>query len=646
MRYLAIDIETYSSVDLGKSGVYAYSKAPDFDILLFGYSLDGGPVQVITDLRSKQAEILELLLDPDIKKTAWNASFERVCLSAYFDQNMPPEQWECSMVWAMSQGYPAALAQAAEVMGVNQQKLSTGKVLINYFSKPCKPTAKNGNRTRNLPRHDLGKWQLFIEYNAQDVRTEMAIRDKLAGRPAPEQKLWALDQKINDTGMMISDSVVLHAIACNEQYASRLELEASRLTGLDNPKSVSQLKGWIQETEDITITSLDKKAVPELMQQDISGTTQRVLELRQELSKSSIAKYEAMLNAKCPDGRVRGLLQFYGAARTGRWSGRLVQIQNLPQNHMPQLDEARELLKLGMYDALELIFDSIPDVLSQLIRTAFIPSHGCEFIVADFSAIEARVIAWLAGEKWRQDVFATHGKIYEASASAMFGVPIEEVTKGSSLRQKGKVAELALGYQGGPGALKSMGALNMGIEESELPKLVKAWRKSNPHIVEFWSDVEEAALEAVENKTAVKIQYGITFFVHDQTLYLQLPSGRCLAYVKPRISTNRFGSKAIKFEGLNQTSRKWELTDTYGGKLVENIVQATARDCLAVAMLRLDTAGYKIVGHVHDEVILDVPLSREDALEDACAIMGKPISWAESLILKADGYRCPYYQKD
>lgn len=646
MRIMCIDIESFSSVDLGKSGVYAYSKAPDFDILLFGYSLDGGQVQVITDLRSKKSEIIALLLDPKIKKTAWNAAFERVCLSSYFNQPLPPEQWECSMVWAMSLGYPAALAQAAEVMGVSQQKLSTGKVLISYFSKPCKPTSRNGNRTRNLPQHDLGKWQLFIEYNAQDVRTEMAIREKLKGRPTPEQDLWSLDQKINDVGMLISEAVVRHAIACNDQYASRLEQEASKLTGLDNPKSVSQLKGWIQKTEDIAVASLDKKAVPELMQQDISDITQRVLELRQELSKSSIAKYETMLNAMCPDGRVRGLLQFYGASRTGRWSGRLVQIQNLPQNHMPQLDEARNLLQLGMYDALEMIFDSIPDVLSQLIRTAFIPSAGCEFIVADFSAIEARVIAWLAGEKWRQDVFATHGKIYEASASAMFNVPIEDVTKGSPLRQKGKVAELALGYQGGPGALKSMGALNMGIEESELPKLVKMWRKSNPHIVQFWSDVEEAALEAVESKTLVKIQYGIQFFIQDQTLYLRLPSGRCLAYVKPRITTNQFGSKSIQFEGLNQTSRKWELTDTYGGKLVENIVQATARDCLAVAMLRLDASGFQIVGHVHDEVILDVPKSRDRALDEACTIMGRPISWADGLILKADGYRCPYYQKD
>ena len=649
MSICCVDIETYSSADLMKSGVYGYASAPDFDVLLFGYSLDGGPVKVMTGAELKSAgSLIRILTDPSITKSAFNANFERTCLSAYLGVELPPEQWSCTMVWAMTLGLPGNLAQVAEVLQLDQKKMTAGKTLIEFFSKPCRPTTKNGKRTRNLPRHDPEKWDLFKKYNAQDVRTEMAIRDKLEAFPIlqEEQALWCLDQRINDRGIRIDTVLVDHAITCNAQHVMELEEEASRLTGLDNPKSVSQLKGWLEDNEGIQVDSLDKKAIKGLIGQTESDLTQRVLELRQELSKSSIAKYEAMQNAVGPDGRVRGLLQFYGANRTGRWAGRLVQVQNLPQNHLKQLDEARELLRVGEYEALGLIFDSVPSVLSELIRTAFVPSPGCQFVVADFSAIEARVIAWLAGEEWRQEVVRTHGKIYEASAAQMFKVPIESIKKGDPLRQKGKVSELALGYQGGPNALKTMGALEMGVPEEELPKLVKMWRNANPMIVKFWSDVEEAALAAVADLQPTKIQFGIQFFVQDNKLFIQMPSGRRLCYIRPRVATNRFGNQSLAYDGMNQTTRKWEQAETYGGKLVENIVQAVARDCLAESMMRLDAAGFKIVMHVHDEVVLDSPIEDTDALKRAADIMGQPISWAPGLLLRADGYSCPYYQKD
>ncbi len=648
---LAIDIETYSSVDLTKAGVYAYCEAPDFDILLFGYSLNNGPVNVI-DMQDNHlngvAWLRAALLDPDVTKTAFNAAFERICLSRHMGIALPAEQWQCKMVQALTLGLPGNLAQVAEVLAIDEQKLDTGRSLINYFSKPCNPTAKNGRRTRNRPRHDPDKWELFKKYNAQDVRTEMAVREKLESFSSAGDlhQVYILDQKINDTGIRIDQELVTHAIACDVQYKSRLENEAYDLTGLDNPKSVSQLKTWLEDEEGISIDTLNKKAIPGLIDQATGDNTKRVLELRQELSKSSIAKYVAMQNAVCPDGRIRGLFQYYGANRTGRWAGRLVQMQNLPQNHLPQLDQVRELLKSGNYEAIELIFDSPSSVLSQLIRTAFIPSEGHKFIVADFSAIEARVIAWLAGERWRQDVFATHGKIYEASAAQMFKVPIEQVTKGSPLRQKGKIAELALGYGGGPAALKSMGALDMGIPEDELPKLVKMWRNSNPMIVQLWRIMEDSALTAAETGGPVRVQYGIRLCALHNILYLQLPSGRKLAYQKLRIGMNRFGNNSVMYDGMNQTTRKWESTETYGGKIVENVIQAIARDCLAEAMLRLDAAGYRICAHVHDEVILEVPENDTGALESIYKIMGQPIRWAPGLILIAAGFECQYYKKD
>lgn len=653
MRKLAIDIETYSSVDLGSAGVYAYTQAEDFDILLLGYAFDNDEVGVI-DLASpgEDAEyrlrfIAKYLTDPEIQKTAFNANFERTCLAEYLEYDLPAEQWSCTMIQAMTLGLPGNLAGVAEVLHLEQQKMEAGKSLIAYFSKPCKPTAKNNNRTRNLPKHDPEKWELFKAYNKQDVVVECEIRRRLDKHPAiQEPKLWTLDQAINDRGIQVDRLLVEHAISLNTEYMNRLEIEASNLTGLDNPKSVSQLKGWLSNEEGTEIGSLNKKAIPDLMKSATGDNTQRVLELRQELSKSSIAKYEAMQQAVCSDGRIRGLFQFYGANRTGRWAGRLVQMQNLPQNHLVNLDDARELLRMGEYEALEMIFDSIPNTLSQLIRTAFIPSPGCRFVVADFSAIEARVIAWLAGEKWRQEVFATHGKIYEASAAQMFRVPVESIKKGDPLRQKGKVAELALGYQGGPNALVKMGAIEMGLNEDELPKLVRMWRNANSMIVKFWADVEEAALSAVENLQPTKIQFGIRFAVSDGMLFVRLPSGRRLTYVNPRIEANRFGKTALQYDGMDQMTRKWGPKETYGGKLVENIVQAVARDCLAESMLRLAGAGFDIVAHVHDEVILDVPVTRCNALQEACDIMGQPISWTPGLLLRADGFETPYYKKD
>lgn len=649
MRTLAIDIETYSSVDLASCGVYAYTQAADFRILLLAYAFDDGPIKVLDlfDPGFDGGELTQALTDPGIIKTAFNANFERTCLARQLDCVLPAEQWSCTMIQAMTLGLPGHLAGVAEVLKLEQQKMEAGKALINYFSKPCKPTAKNNRRTRNLPMHNPDKWELFKAYCGQDVEVEREIRRRLDRYPiTPEPELWALDQRINDRGIKIDQNLVDHAIRLNARYTQRLEQEACSLTGLDNPKSVSQLKGWLEEEEGITIDSLNKKAVPDLMKAAVGENTQRVLELRQELSKSSIAKYEAMQQAVCHDGRIRGLFQFYGANRTGRWAGRLVQMQNLPQNHLANLDAARELLRIGEYDGLELVFDSIPNTLSQLIRTAFVPSPGCRFVVADFSAIEARVIAWLAGETWRQEVFATHGKIYEASAAQMFRVPVESIKKGDPLRQKGKVAELALGYQGGPNALITMGALDMGLTEAELPKLVKMWRNANPAIVRLWAEVEEAAITAVADRMPTKIQNGIRFAVSEGVLFVRLPSGRRLAYINPRMTVNGFGREGLQYDGMDQMTRKWGPKDTYGGKLVENLVQAIARDCLAEAMLRLDTAGFDIVGHVHDEVILDVPETRGDALQTACEIMGQPIKWAPGLLLRADGFETNYYRKD
>lgn len=651
---LAIDIETYSPVDLKKTGVYPYAEHPEFEILLFAYALNDEPVKVVDIAQGEELprKIIECLYNHQVIKTAYNAAFERVCISMhlqkidFFNGYLQPEQWVCTAVYALTLGLPGTLEHVAKVLKLPAQKMAEGKALINYFSKPCKPTKSNGMRTRNLPQHAPAKWELFKQYNAQDVEVERSIRKLISGYPMPpnEMKLYALDQRINDRGVRVDKALVHHAIACDEQHKAKTTEEAIKLTGLENPASVSQLKQWLLEEEGLEVDSLNKETVPELLKQTESDKVKKVLSLRQELAKTSVKKYVAMRSAACCDDRVRGLLQFYGANRTGRWAGRLVQVQNLPQNHMKDLDLARQLLRDGDYEMLEILFGNVQNVLSQLIRTAFIPADGHRFIVADFSAIEARVIAWLAGEKWRLEVFQTHGKIYEASASAMFHVPIETITKASPLRQKGKVAELALGYQGGPGALVSMGALKMGLTEQELPDLVAAWRQANPSIVQLWWNAEKAAVTAVRDKTRVNLVKGVYYQYERGTLFAHLPSGRRLTYVRPRLIDCN-GYQKLTYEGMNQTTKKWERVPTYGGKLVENLVQAIARDCLATALLRLDAAGCKTVMHVHDEVVIEEPNSGRSVAE-ACNIMGLPIKWAPGLPLRADGFETRYYKKD
>lgn len=650
MPVLSIDIETYSSVDLIKSGVYAYVESPDFEILLFAYAFDDDPVQVV-DLVSGERlpdPVAKAMQNPDIIKTAFNANFERTCIAKHFDWKQPPEQWRCTAVHALTLGLPGNLDGVAKAMKLDAQKDAAGKALIRYFSIPCKPTKTNGQRTRNLPEHAPAKWEEYKAYCVQDVVVERAIRQKLLNHEVPEfeQRLWALDQRINDRGILVDPNLVEHAIACDTAFQRRLTDEAIRLTGLDNPKSVAQLKEWLMETEGLEVESLNKETVPALLKQAETETVKRVLELRQETSKTSVKKYQAMQRGLGPDNRVRGLLQFYGANRTGRWAGRLVQVQNLPQNKLKDLDLARNLLLSGEYETLELLFESVPVVLSQLIRTAFIPSPGHRFLVADFSAIEARVIAWLAGEKWRMDVFNTHGKIYEASAAQMFKVPVESITKGNPLRQKGKIAELALGYQGGKGALLTMGALKMGLEEEELPGLVTAWRDANQAIVDFWYDVEKAAIKAVQDRQTVKLQHGLTFTYESGILFIRLPSGRKLAYARPKLELDeKFGKYGLTYEGIEQGKKAWGRLKTYGGKLVENIVQATARDCLAVSLIRLDDAGYDTVMHVHDEVVADVPYEF-GSVDHMAEVMGEPISWAPGLPLTADAFETDYYKKD
>uniref|UniRef100_UPI0035E3EB3D DNA polymerase n=1 Tax=Pelotomaculum terephthalicicum TaxID=206393 RepID=UPI0035E3EB3D len=546
------------------------------------------------------------------------------------------------MVWSAYLGLPLTLEGAALVTGAEKQKLTEGKDLIRYFSMPCKPTKTNNQRTRNLPEHDPQRWERFKAYNARDVETEMAIQAKLASFPVPEDewKNYILDQEINDRGILLDIILVRQAISCDERSRSELTRVMQELTALDNPNSVAQMKSWLAE-HGLKTDTLDKAAVKELLK-TAPGNLGHVLELRQKLAKSSIKKYTAMENAVCSDGRARGLLQFYGANRTGRFAGRLIQVQNLPQNHLSDLEEARNLIRSGQFDAAEMLYDSVPSVLSELIRTAFIPQSGLKFIVADFSAIEARVIAWLAGETWRNEVFATHGKIYEASAAQMFHVPIEEVTKGSPLRQKGKIAELALGYGGSVGALTAMGALDMGLTENELQPLVTVWRKANPNIVRFWWDVDRAAKRAVKERVTTET-HGLRFEYRSGMLFITLPSGRKLCYVKPRIELNRFGSESVTYEGIG-TNKKWERIESYGPKFVENIVQATSRDILCHAMRRLDALGYNIVMHVHDEVVIEAPA---DALvDDICQVMGETPPWAKGLLLRADGFECQFYKKD
>jgi DNA polymerase len=644
MRNLSVDLETYSSIDLAKSGVYRYCESPDFEILLFGYSIDGGEVKVI-DLASGESlpkQIKEAILDDGVTKSAFNAQFERICLSRYLGKWLKPDSWKCTMIWSAYMGLPLSLVGAGAVLGLEKQKLEGGKDLIRYFCKPCKPTKANGQRTRNLPQHAPDKWVEFKAYNLRDVEAELEIQKRLAKFPVPDEEWqnYILDQEINDRGILLDVDLVHEAIQLDERARSELMQTMKKVTGLENPNSVAQLKIWLS-ARGVETENLDKAAV-EVLLNEATGEVREVLECRQALAKSSVKKYVAMENAVCYDGRARGLLQFYGANRTGRFAGRLIQVQNLPRNDLQDLNEARGLVKTGNFEMVEALYDSVLPLLSELIRTAFIPKPGCRFIVADFSAIEARVIAWLAGEKWRNDVFAGHGKIYEASASQMFGVPLEQITKDSPLRQKGKIAELALGYGGSVGALKAMGALDMGLSEDELKPLVDVWRTSNPNIIRLWRAVDKAALTAVRERTRTQT-HGIVFDWRSGMLFMTLPSGRNLAYVKPRIGTNRFGSDSITFEGVGN-AKKWERIETYGAKLVENIVQAISRDILCYGMRRLNDLGLPIVMHVHDEVVIEV---REGvSVDEVCREMSKSPPWAEGLLLRADGFECSFYQKD
>ena len=659
MKHLSVDIETFSSVDIKKAGLYRYAQSPDFQILLFAYSYDGGPVQIV-DLAQGQElpdQLLHDLQDPNVIKHAYNAAFEWYCINQYLNPYSwitPLHQWRCTMLHGLYCGYPAGLGMINTALGLPQdkRKMGVGTSLIRLFCCPTKPTAKNGQRTRTLPHHEPEKWALFKEYCRQDVVAEMEVERRLAAFPVPEkeQQLWELDLLTNATGAAIDLDLVRGALAVDEVSAAELMAEAKELTGLDNPKSVAQLSKWLQEETGEEVENLRKGTVADMLAGMDEGKAKRMMEIRLELAKASVKKYDAMMNAVCDDGRVRGLLQFYGANRTGRYAGRLVQIQNLPRNHMDTLDLARDLVKKRNADALKLIYGNVPDTLSQLIRTAFIPKPGHVFHVADFSAIEARVIAWLAGEQWRLDVFATHGKIYEASASQMFGVPIERIKKGNpeyDLRQKGKVSELALGYQGGPGALIAMGALNMGLTEDELPDVVRRWRGANKRICDLWYTYENAAFETL--RTGKPVGAGKMVFAYEgdaslRLLTITLPSGRKLYYAEPRLMVNEKGREAIHHMGNDQKTKKWSLLSTYGGKLAENITQAVARDCLAETLLRVAAAGYQTVFHVHDEVIVEAPAGTQ--LQPLLDIMATPIPWAPGLLLKGAGFDSYYYMKD
>lgn len=646
MKTLSIDIESYSSVDLAKSGVYRYIESPDFEILLFGYSIDGGDIEVIDLASGKKLpeEIQSALTDPSITKWAFNAQFERICLSKWLGfpncQYLSPKSWRCTMVWSAYMGLPLSLEGSGAVLGLKKQKLSEGKDLIRYFCKPCNPTATNGGRSRNLPVHAPDKWSEFKSYNLRDVEAEIAIQEKLSKFPVPEE-VWNeyhLDQEINDRGVSLDMPFVNEAIKMDTRSRSELLQKMKRLTDLDNPNSVAQMKNWLSD-QGLETDSLGKKVVSELLE-TAPPDLKEVLELRQSLAKSSVKKYSAMENAVCADGRARGMFQFYGANRTGRWAGRIIQLQNLPQNHLPDLEQARALVRCGNFEAIEMLYDSIPEVLSELIRTSFIPNPGRKFIVADFSAIEARVIAWLAGEKWRQQVFESGGDIYCASASQMFGVPVEKHGVNGHLRQKGKIAELALGYGGSVGALKAMGALEMGLNEDELQPLVTAWRTTNPNIVRLWWDVDKAAMKAVRERTVTET-HGIRFSYQSGMLFITLPSGRRLSYVKPRIGTNMFGSDCITYEGVGGT-KKWERIDSYGPKFVENIVQATSRDLLCYSMQSLKD--FNIVIHVHDEIVIEAGM--ESSIESICNQMSHTPPWAKGLLMRADGYETNFYKKD
>lgn len=642
MRTLSIDIESYSDVDLSKCGVYKYASSPAFEILLFGYAVDGGGVRVVDLACGEQIpdEIIFALSDTSVTKWAFNAMFERVCLSNFLGEWLEPEGWHCTMVWAATLGLPLSLESAGAALGLEKQKLTEGKDLIRYFCVPCKPTKTNGGRIRNRPEHDPEKWERFKAYNLRDVETEMQIQKRLSNFPVPDA-IWEeyhLDQEINDRGIGVDMELVSQAIAIDARSRERLTIAMRELTELKNPNSVQQMKQWLAD-HGLETDTLGKKAVAELVK-TVPEPLREVLSLRQQLAKSSVKKYTAMENAVCADSRAHGMFQFYGANRTGRFSGRLIQLQNLPQNHIPDLVQARALARSGNYEALSLLYEDIPDTLSQLIRTAFVPQDGRKFIVADFSAIEARVIAWFAGERWRLKVFEDGGDIYCASASQMFHVPVEKHGINGHLRQKGKIAELALGYGGSVGALKSMGALEMGLAEEELQPLVDAWRGSNPMITQFWWDVDRAVKDCIKQRVPTET-HGLRFDYRSAMLFITLPSGRRLAYVKPRIGESQFGGESVTYMGVGST-KKWERLESYGPKFVENIVQGTARDILCYALRNLRNCA--IVAHVHDEVIIEA--DRRMSVAAVCEQMGRTPPWAKGLKLRADGYECEFYQKD
>lgn len=646
MKTLSIDIETYSDQNLAKCGVYRYVESPVFEILLFSYSVDEQPVQIV-DLACGEKipdDVIAALEDEAVTKWAFNANFERICLSRFLGSPtgdyLNPESWRCSMIWAATMGLPLSLEGVGAVLGLEKQKLTEGKDLIKYFCQPCAPTKSNGQRTRNLPCHAPDKWLTFKKYNIRDVETEMSIQARLAKYPVPESvwEQYHIDQEINDRGVALDMELVRQAIRMDGRSRSELTQAMKKLTELENPNSVQQMKLWLADNG-LETDTLGKKAVAEMLK-TAPPQLQTVLSLRQQLAKSSVKKYQAMETAVCSDGRARGMFQFYGANRTGRWAGRIIQMQNLPQNHLEDLAEARSLVRCGDFEAVEMLYEDVPDTLSQLIRTAFIPRADAKFIVADFSAIEARVIAWLAEEEWRQKVFAEGKDIYCASASQMFGVPVEKHGVNGHLRQKGKIAELALGYGGSVGALKAMGALDMGLHENELPPLVDAWRQANPNITKLWWDVDRAVMEAVRFKHETET-HGITFSCRSGMLFVTLPSGRRLAYVKPKVGTNKFGGDCITYEGVGGT-KKWERLDSYGPKFVENIVQATARDILCYAINTLRNCS--IVMHIHDEAVIEA--DRQMSLQAVCDQMGRTPPWAKGLKLRADGYETDFYKKD
>lgn len=660
IQTLSIDIESYSDADLQKCGVYKYAQSSNFEILLFGVSVNGGEV-IVYDLAQGEElpmDIITALADDTVTKWAFNAAFERVCLSVWLQRNYPqcfcsysinedtvgdyldPAAWKCSCVWSAYMGLPLSLAGTGTVLGLEEQKLKEGKDLIRYFCVPCKPTKVNGGRTRNLPEHDMKKWNLFKFYNKRDVEVEMSIQDRLKKYPVPDfvWEEYHLDQEINDRGIALDMDVVENAIAFDAKSKAELAEKMQGLTDLDNPNSVVQMKQWLADNG-LEMDSLGKKEVAQAVKTAPKELAE-VLLLRQQLAKSSVKKYQAMQNAVCEDGRARGMFQFYGANRSGRWAGRMIQLQNLPRNHMPDLKQARGLVESGNYAAMEFLYDDIPDTLSQLIRTAFVPRAGMKFVVADFSAIEARVLSYLAKESWRSEVFQNNGDIYCASASAMFGVPVEKHGENGHLRQKGKIAELALGYGGSVGALKAMGALDMGLEEEELQPLVDSWRAANPNIVRFWWDVDRCVKDTVKNRVTTET-HGIRFFYQSGMLFIQLPSGRRLSYVKPRMGENRFGGEAVTYEGVCGT-KKWERIESYGPKFVENIVQAISRDILAHSMRTLSHCF--ICGHVHDELIIECGMGA--SLDAVCEQMGRTPHWISGLLLRADGYECSFYKKD